>query len=101
MNKPPGPGRVVQSRLSVRADGGMAEVALDSNKNAWARCITDGENWTPWVPVASHVVDVDVAAGAYSTSVALVIVTPGAGRAQGNRTIFSLRFDGTIVATSF
>lgn len=42
MTNPPGPGRIVQSRLSVRADGGMAEAALDSNKTAWARCMANG-----------------------------------------------------------
>jgi len=95
-NLPPGPGRVIQSRLTARAHGGIAEAALDSNKTAWARCFTDGEQWTPWVLVADGVVDVDIAAIPDDNLVALVVVTPAAGR---GRVIFSLAFNGTLTPT--
>jgi hypothetical protein len=97
MTHPPGPRRLVQTRLTTRADGGSAEAALDSTKTAWARCITDGAAWTPWALVAAGAIDVDIAAATDDVSLAHVVVTPAS---PGDRRIFSLRFDGTVVATS-
>lgn len=92
----PGPGRLVQSRLAGRHDGGFAEAALDATRAAWARVMVDG-TWTPWAPVAAGVIDVDVAATTGENTMALVITTPTL--ASRPRAVHALGFDGTVTAT--
>lgn len=92
------PGRVVQSRIACTAEGALAEAALDASHAAWARCCTAG-HWTPWVPVATGVVDVDVAAAPPGSPViALVIATPVSPAA--GRMIHQITAAGAVSGTA-
>jgi hypothetical protein len=96
------PGRVVQSRLACTTEGALAEVILDSSHAAWARCCTDG-TWTPWVPVAAGVIDVDItAAPPGGTVIALVIATPAspAARRADGRMIHQITAAGIVTGTA-
>jgi len=90
------PGRIIQSRITCGATGGLGEAALDANGNAWARYCD--ETWKPWVQVAAGAIDVDIAAAPPDGDVfALVIATPATP--GGGRQIHTLNSDGTVTAT--
>jgi hypothetical protein len=95
----PGPARVVHTRLGARADGALAEAAVDSRRTAWARVMTDGAHWSPWVQLASGAADIDVAVTTQEESklalVAVDIAQPGHARR-----VFVLGSDGSVVATA-
>jgi hypothetical protein len=96
------PGRITHTRIALLPDGDLAEVALDSTRDVFARWCTGG-TWSEWKQVGSGAADVDITAGSVDgTTKAHIVLTPGApqlGRTVAPRRIYALTSDGVITGT--
>jgi hypothetical protein len=97
------PSRFVQHRLALLPDGDLAETALDSRGNAWARWRSSGE-WSRWWALAGGAIDVSVTAAVVAVedstiSCCYVTVTfdrGGAAQHPDGRAVYSLSVAGPV-----
>ena len=84
------PGRITQTRIAVLPDGDLAEVALDSTRDVFARWCTGGTRGE-WKQVGSGAADVDIAVasidGANKVHIVLTPGSPPLGRTVAERRI--------------
>jgi hypothetical protein len=91
------PGRFVQHQLALLPDGDMAEAALDSRGDAWARWRSSGE-WSRWWPLAGGVIDVSATAAVVDSAICCYATVTfdrgGAAQHPDGRAVYAMSPNG-------
>lgn len=96
------PARFTQHRLALLPDGDIAEAALDSRGQAWARWRTSG-SWSRWWPLAGGAIDTSVTASVVDSAISCCYVTVtfdrgGAAQHPDGRAVYAMSPNGPAPA---